>query len=336
MERAEVYDAWLHDVKRAFTEKQARERAETKRKADAAERAFIAGVESLMLEGRISFRALWQDVASTVLDEEFGKVAATYTETKTIPPLARLFEKGTDRFYTRVDDKNDAFRAAFKTAPPDIVLKNDTTVADIRGIEAFQQVLDGVPESVAAALLYERRKKEVRRKEQATSHFEELLERRNIDAGTDWATLKSSLVDRTAYKNLLQLVGDAGVKAVFDAVAARHDKRRKRRAAAEGEYSKARGLDNGTRTRGGFPGGADNRDERIRSALGMPPPLKKGKHGPLPALPPVRVFPKAEEDSGWAAAISQKPLSENERREELERKKREILARTHAGSETNK
>jgi hypothetical protein len=48
------------------------------------------------------------------------------------------------------------------------------------------------------------------------------------------------------------------------------------------------------------------------------------------------VFSKKEEDSGWAAVISQKPLSDKERREELERKKREILARAPADADKGK
>jgi hypothetical protein len=59
--------------------------------------------------------------------------------------------------------------------------------------------------------------------------------------------------------------------------------------------------------------------------------LKKSKFGQGLSRVPIPIVPKKEEVSGWAAAVSQKPQSEAERREELERKKREILARSADG-----
>jgi hypothetical protein len=209
-------------------------------------------------------------------------------------------------------------------------------VEDIRRMEVFQHVLDGVPDSIAGALLYERRKKELYRKEQATSYFEELLERRNIDSSTKWEALEASLLERTAYKNLFQIVGAEGVKSVFDGIVDRHEKRRKRRADEDAAGSQSRHPDSAFPVRESNRKSSGSHDGRALPITGMQPPMKKTKYGPAAPRGPVPVFNRKEEDSGWAAVISQKPLSDKERREELERKKREILAQAPADAGSGK
>jgi WW domain len=328
-EVADVYNVWIRAAKRRAVDRQTQERDAARHILADCRAAFAKGVEQMLLEGRLSFRAQWRDASKIVLEEAFGKNAAAMPQ---IGPLALLFEEGVRLFFRHVDAKADAFRSALRAAAPcPLVLTDELAVDDIRKMKSFAAALDGVPDAVAAALMHERRKKEARRKEYAIDVFEELLRRRDVDVSTDWAILKESIEGRTAYKELHDIIGGEGVKAVFDDLVLRREKRRKRHVEASEPQ-----------TRRGAP--ADSKGSSRRTAADVVasssnlPPLKKTKRDTsavqpamLKPLPPSiaaisrRSGAREDADSGWAAALTAKPQGSAEHRAERERQKRELL-----------
>jgi WW domain len=325
-EVAEVYDAWIRAATLRATERQARERKAARQAIADRRQAFSKGVEQLMLDGRLSFRSQWHDSSVIVLNEPFGKAAMMMPQ---MGPLEPLFEEGLRQFYVHVDNKTEDFRNALKAAKPSpILLTDEVGVAELRKVESFAPILGGISDSVLSALLHERRKKEARRKEYATEEFEELLRRRDVDASTDWDSLKASIEERTVYKELVAIVGKEGVKAVYDNMIMRRENRRKRRAEASGSSLAREGMKSGAN-------GKSHGDEGNGHVTTLPP-FKRSKRDKLAAGsansgPPItRGAERDDTDSGWAAALTAKPQGPAELRADRERKKREILAKSLA------
>jgi hypothetical protein len=308
-ERTAVILAWMDDVKRAAEDA-----------VRAARREFVEGVREAAAAGLVSFRAAWPDVAKAVGEMPFAKPAIE-KGFLTSAALPALFDDGMQLFFGQVDARSDAFRAALRAADGGFCLSDATTVEALRRVPSFAAVLDGVPDGLAGALLYERRKKEVHRQAAAVSEFEDLLRRRDVDATTDWPALRATIVERTAYKQLCALAGgEDGAEAVFRGMVERRERRRKRdrevgpRAGNGGAPAAGRG------SAGNGSGASVRKRPKLVPALAPPPP------------------PKRDEDTGWAAAISSKDARAggDARREERERRKKEILAAGDSGRSLGK
>lgn len=325
-EREDVFYDWLKDVKRMAAEKREMERQQARKAAIARKEGVVTGIEEMLTEGKLSYRAPWRDVSDFVMEQPFCQVILNANEPVSVLPA--LYEDAVKAFLRGVDAKSDAFKTAVRSAPDGFTLSDSTTVADLRSIGSFACVLNGVPESIAEALLHERRKKEVRRKEVAMNEFLDLLRRRHVDASTDWMSLRETLRERTAFKQLLYFVGEDGVKAIFDDLVARRETRRKRRA-EEGMARTPRGripLDDHP------PPGVDMVSvfgQSEQTQLGYGRPMKKlkldGTGHPVGFEPPG-------DDSGWAAAILKKPPAKLDSKEQREKVKQELLAKTKASS----
>lgn len=306
-ERADVFHAWLDDV-----------RVEATEAARSARKSIVHGIDVMAAEGRISPRASWKEVADKIFAEPFAKEAIE-RDYVPAPAFAPLFRDGVGLFYKRVDCKSDDFRGAFRAAASNGLDILDETLSStyLRKNPLFAPVLEGVPVGVADALLQERRKKEARRKDAAIGEFESLLRRRDVDGRTDWGSLKESILERTVYKQLREALGsDGAVESLFRAFVERRESRRRRTQDSQPPPPRSSG-DGGKRVS----------------------PVENGRPK-FPVNPPLpRQTAKRDEDSGWAAALSTKDSDgggDAKRKEERERRKRAIIAASASGDSIGK
>lgn len=305
-----IVHRWQGEVRRAAERLEEEKRRRARIEASTIEKEFVDGVETMLLNGSISFRAHWAEVSQTVMREEFGQRASTANVH--VRPPEELYKKAARLFYGRVDERSNAFKEALRIAPADFQLTESTSLADLKDMECFKAVVRDVPDAVIAALAFERREKDARRRKRALADLENLLHRhQDLVIGKSWDEARSVMRERTAWKQAEALLDLPAFKTAYKEIA------------DDIEHRRSQPGGDGPRSSAGALASTDTHKSLAPStARPGEPALKKAKIGTLTTAP---------EDSGWAAAVSSKPLSDAERAEERARKKRELIAQLEHG-----
>lgn len=313
-DRAMVIRDWRRDVGRIVMEKRAREK-EARRFLERQNRArFRDGVEKMLLDGRLAIGARWRDVAETVCKEDFAQ-----DEQDLGARPSALFEDAHEMFNKRVHTHKDQFKKLVKDADLDITEK--TTVEELRKVEALASLISTLQDSIVTALLLDRKRKEEKRRIRAIEDFGDLLRRRDFASDATPESIIELVSARSAYKQLHAMIGDEGMtKIVAESLERRRAKDQKRAKRKMDDMNGPPPMHHNS----GLPlGGASADDRAKRPRLGQGHGRIRGEQRPV--LLPFGAAAR-EEESGWAAAVSNKPMTETERAEERERRKREILA----------
>lgn len=314
-DRAGIIREWRKHWDKLMHEKRSREREALKVLQRERRASFRSGVERMLLEGRIPVSAHWKGVADIVMRESFA-----LSEEDLDARLSDLFHDGVDLFQDTVQRHREEFKRLLKESGME--LQDSTTVEDLRKVDILSEFVKGQKESVVAALLIDRKRRESKRRQKemqrATEGFEELLHHSALNASSTYESITGMLKDRSAYKQLLVLAGDTGVRKVHDEFM----KNWRTKEPLEAEPNRLKRKHSNPAAPIPFDHealAALERAKRIRLPGGVP--VSQVPYRP----PPVRVSVPAEEESGWAAAVSAKPTTEKEKLEAKEKRKRELL-----------
>lgn len=291
----DIFQDWIRDVDKTVEDKRIREK-ETRKVQQRANRAkFRAGVLQMMLEGRVSFRAQWREVATDIGKEPF---ACPENELGERP--GNLFKDALDDFDEKVHEHKEGFKELIRESS--ITVNEETTLETLNENEKVAEFLKPLPKSIASALLIDRKRKEHRRRQHALTDYEEMLRelfrRDELQLDSTFEAVQPVLEAKDQTKGLVAIAGVAEARRSFDefierrkAREARRSKRRSDDTASQSEHKRPRLHDPRART------GQTSRDE----------------------------------ETGWAAAVSAKPLSAAEKAAALEKKKKKLLASLKAG-----
>lgn len=316
-DRADIIREWRKHWDKLMHEKRSREREELKALQRERRASFRSGVEGMLLENRIPISAHWKDVADIVMKESFAM-----SEEDLDARPSDLFHDGVDLFQDTVHRHREEFKRLVKESGVEI--QDSTTVEDLQKVNILNEFVKGQKESIVAALLVDRKRRESRRRQKemqrAAEGFEEVLRHTAVNASSTYESITEMLKDRSVYKQLFALGGDAGVRRVYDEFM-------KKWRVSELEEAEPNRL----KRKHGDPAApipfdhealaALERAKRIRLPGGVPIPQVPYRPPPPPVTVPVHV----EEESGWAAAVSAKPMTEKEKLEAKEKRKRELL-----------
>lgn len=308
-DRAGIIRDWRKVVERLVYEKRAREREARKALQKERRAEFRSGVEKMILEGRIPITARWKEVAELIVKESF---AVPEEELDARP--SDLYADAQMLFEDRVQAHREEFKRLLRDEK--IEIQDVTTVEDLQKADNLDKFIKGLDRPVVDALLADRQRKESKKRQKelrgAMADFEKLLHRSELSAESTFEKATELWKDRTAFKQLHAIVGTDGVRKVYE----EYMQRKKVRDEKAREHQ--------------------NRLKRKFEEQSAPPPfdhealaaLERAKRIRLPGAPvqpmPFRA-PPVEEESGWAAALSSKPMTEKEKLEAKERRKRELL-----------
>lgn len=292
---------WHRHVDSLAEEKRLKEKEEKKIVQRERRARFRQGVEQMFLSGQIPFTARWKDVQSLVSSQEFAKSPSELDALH-----ADLFEDGLGLFEDKVQTYRDSFKKLLKESKVEI--NERTTIEQLKENEQIHLFLKNVEGSIAEALLTDRKKKEGKRKqkeiERAGADFDDFLHRSNFSVEKSFEEVQEQLQKAQAFQQLQALVSLDDVKKQFDEYMIWKKSREQRKNKRKLENRNGPVYEHMSVT-------PISKTKRVRQMTGesaeqYPPPLQ-------------------EEESGWAAAVSNKQMSEAELRAEKERKKREIL-----------
>lgn len=297
---------WRRLVERLAQEKKTRER-ETRKALQRERRAgFRSGVEKMLLEARIPFSARWKDVADIIAKEDF---AVSQAELDARP--SDLFEDALELFKERVESYREEFKQLLKTGGIDV--QDSTTVDELKKNDSLRSFIDSIAAPVVSALLADRQRRENKRREKelrrATTDFENLLERSDMRVGMTFEAAADVFKDSPVFKQIQLLGGKEHPKKVFGSymewLRGKEESRLKRKLDAQSAMP--------------YNHGALAALQRAKRARVPEIPL---------ASPSFRAQPQArrtEEEDGWTAALSAKPMTPKEKLAEKEKRKRELL-----------
>lgn len=285
-------------------EKEARKAAQRERRA-----AFRSGVEKMLLRGTISFNARWREVADVVMKEEFA-----FPEAELDARASALFEDALELFEERVQGQREQFKLLLKEGGIDV--QDATTIEDLKKAGKLREFVEGMETPIVAALLADRQRRESKRRQKelqrAVGDFEEVLERSTLTAGTTFDAAKELLKDHSAFRQLQNLGGEDKLKRLFDDFMDWLNKKEQSRQKRKLETQPSVPYDHAALA-------ALQRAKRARlPGPGPPVPANSFLQNSVPLRP--------EEENGWTAALSAKPMTEKEKQEENERRKQALLS----------
>lgn len=262
---------------------------------------FKAGVERMILEGKISQTARWKDVSVLIAKEGFAKPES---ELAALP--MELFEDAVGLFQQEVYSHREEFRRLLKEA--NIQISEETTVEQLQESETLQEFFEGKERAVTDALLLDRKKKEKRKREKerrvVEDEYRSFLSRNVPFTAQSYESVIESWKEEPNYLSAQSHFGNEKLREMYDEMMqsrkAREDRTQKR---AYESTLDAKELLNMPEL---------NASKRARIAA---------SHSALPFAPETA----REEEDGWAAAVSATPLTEAEKAEQREKRKQEIL-----------
>lgn len=308
-DRMEIIRDWRKVVERLVYEKRAREREARKALQKERRAKFRSGVEKMILEARIPITARWKEVAELIVKESF---AVPEEELDARP--SDLYADAQMLFEDRVQVHREEFKRLLRDE--NIEIQDNTTVESLQKADSLDKFIKGLDRPVVDALLADRQRKESKKRQKelrgAMADFEKLLHRSEISADSTFEKATELWKDRTAFKQLHAVAGTDSVRKVYD----EYMQRKKAR------DEKAREHQNRLKRKFEDQPAPPAFDHEALAAL------ERAKRIRLPGGP-VQPMPfgaaPVEEESGWAAALSSKPMTEKEKLEAKERRKRELL-----------
>ena len=293
---------WRRNLHSLVREKKARER-EAKRAQQREYRAvFRSGVESMILSGRLPIYPRWKDVCETVAKESFAK---TETELGAMP--VDLFEDGVRLFEDRVQSHREEFKRRLKDSG--IEVTESTTIEDLQKTEGVAGFLETVEVSVATALLSDRQRKESKRKQKekdrALASFDVFLRGFDAPSTTPFEEAHATWKEESIYIELQKVIGRDMLKRAYDDFMQWRKEKEEKRIKRKYEQSHITSYE---------PSGVPTQENIKRARVSVV------NHNSVRFNPGPQ-----EEDNGWAAAVSAKPVNEATKLEEREKRKREIL-----------
>lgn len=308
---SELIREWRRHVDSLIQERRSREREARKAVQRERQNKFARGVFEMIVEGRIAFSARWKDVYEEVERESFA-----IGESELGARSKDLFEYGMQLFDDEVQKYREEFKQLLREEKVEVV--DGLSLENLRGRERLAAFMQNVKEPVLEAILVDRIRKENKRRQKelnaAVDEFEELMHSSELPIDTAFEAAVEEWKSRSAYKALHAIVGTVGVKKEYDDFVRRRKAKEERR--LKRKYETYPAMSNG----GESPVGVDDKSKRARvdgAQLTAPP------FNVAPSL--TTAAPGGEDENGWAAVVSEQPLTEAEKIAERERRKRELL-----------
>ncbi|CAN8065051.1 unnamed protein product [Agarophyton chilense] len=281
--------------------KRAKEKEVLKAKQKANRRVFRAGVEKMILIGRIPPSARWKDVSVVIGKEDFAK-----PESELAASPMDLFDEAVDLFEQSIHKHREEFRRILKDANVDI--SEETTVETLENIERLKEYFKDLEPVVVDALILDRKRKEKRKRQKerdaAEEEYKGFLGRTLESAAQSYDSMPQSWKDNPSFLKAEALLGEARLRELHEEMTL--SKRTRKERVSKRKYDSA----------------VDSAEVASLQEMGAAKRARiAANHSTLPFAP----APPKEEEDGWAAAISAKPLSEVEKAEQREKRKREIL-----------
>lgn len=290
-----IFQEWGRDVDKMVEEKHMREKEARKAQQRANRAKFREGVLRMILEGRISFRVQWREVASEIEKEEF---ACPESELGERP--VNLFKDSLDDFDAKVHEHKEGFKELIRELAFSIT--DETTIESLKENEKLANFLNPLPKPIAEALLQDRKRKEHRRRQYALRDYEEMLRklfrRDELKLDSTFDSAQSILESKEQMQALVAISGIAEANRSFDELI-------ERRKTSEARQAKRHSND--------LVQHNDHKRPRLHDPRARTGPASK------------------DDDTGWAAAISAKPLSSEEKAAALKKKKKDLLESLKAG-----
>lgn len=310
-DRADITQDWRRTVERWAHDKRVRER-EARRTMQKERRAkFRSGVERMILDGRIPQAARWKEVADQILKESF----AVSEENLDARPSV-LYADAQLLFEERVDSHRESFKRLIREANIDI--HETTTVEGLQEVKPLETLIKSLDRPVVDALLADRQRKEIKRRQKelrgAIAAYDDLLLKSEIPTDSTFESATDVWKERTAFKQICSLAGEETARKLFK------DFIKRRRTDDE----KMKEHQNRLKRKFEDQAGGPIFDHEALAALERAKRIRLPA-GPVPNVPiPFRAKP-VEEESGWAAALSTKPMTAEEKLAAKEKRKRELL-----------
>ncbi|KAI0563063.1 Pre-mRNA-processing factor Prp40/Urn1 [Gracilaria domingensis] len=281
--------------------KRAKEKEILKAKQRASRADFRAGVERMILGGKIPPSARWKDVSVMIGKEDFAK-----PESELAASPMDLFEDAIAMFEQIIHKHREEFRRILKDASVEI--SEETTVEILQKIEPLKEYFKDKEPVVIDALIADRKRKEKRKRqkerEAAEEEYRNFLSRTLTSTDQSFDSMPKSWKEDPSFVQAQTQLGEARTRELYEvlmlSMRAREEHVAKRKYESTLESAELAKLQEMGATK------------RARISA---------NHSPLPFVPE----PPREEEDGWAAAVSAKPLSEAEKAEQREKRKREIL-----------
>lgn len=359
---SDVIRRWQRHVDMLCEERAARERDRRKAKLRENRAEFRHGVLNLVLRGKLPFTARWKEVSNVISKEDFAR-----PEIELGSRPADLFEDGLRLFEERVQKRRDEFKRIIKENGVEV--SNQTTLDSLLTFPALKLFLDDVEKSVAQALLVDRQRKENKRRmkerEKLASEFRQVVISSDLPAESTFEDCVEQWKDLPVCKQLANLGAHDTMRRVFD----EHLRLRRSKDDRDRRLKRKLDLDEmSTGTSLGIPSGNFHTMPNMSVAPGMSGMSRSsGINGPS-GVPDVGIdqtapqssrfashdrikrlrvsgigaidgpsFPGAmsrDEETGWAAVVSEKQLTDEQKAADRERLKQEILKSLESGKST--
>eukprot|EP00178_Gracilaria_changii_P024208 TRINITY_DN729_c0_g1_i1.p1 TRINITY_DN729_c0_g1~~TRINITY_DN729_c0_g1_i1.p1 ORF type:complete len:851 (+),score=132.26 TRINITY_DN729_c0_g1_i1:4881-7433(+) len=281
--------------------KRSKEKEILKAKQRSCRADFRAGVEKMILSGKIPPTARWKDVSMIIGKEDFAK-----PESELAASPMDLFEDAIAMFEQSIHKRREEFRRILKDS--NVEISEETTVETLQNIEPLKVYLKSMEPIVIDALIEDRKRKEKRKRqkerEAAEEDYRDFLSRTLTSTEQSYDSMPQSWKEDPSLVHANAQLGEARTRELYEL-------QMLSMRAREGHMTKRK-----------FETTLDSGALASLSEMGATKRVRiSANHSPLP----FETEPPNEEEDGWAAAVSAKPLSEAEKAEQRERRKREIL-----------
>lgn len=350
---SDVIHRWQRRMDILCEERAAREHEMRKAKLRENRAMFRHGVLDMILHGKVPFTARWKEVSDMVGEEDFAK-----PEVELGCRPAELFEDGLRMFEERVQKRRDEFKRLIKESGVDV--NNQTTLDTLFSFPLLKPVLSDMEKPIAHALLVDRQRKENKRRmkerEKLAAEFRQIIVSSDLPSNAKFEDCVGQWTELPVYKQLTAIGAQDTMQRVFD----EHFRFRRSKDDRDRRLKRKLELDDmDTGVSLGIPHANLHGNTNVSGAIetsDMPgisrAPGMDGLSGgsnftPHDRMKRLRVsgigaidepsFSRAvsrDEETGWAAVVSEKQLTDEQKAADRERRKQEILKSYESGKST--
>lgn len=350
---SDVIHRWQRRMDMLCEERAAREHEMRKAKLRENRAMFRHGVLDMILHGKVPFTARWKEVSDMVGQEDFAK-----PEVELGCRPANLFEDGLRLFEERVQKRRDEFKRLIKESGADV--NNQTTLDTLSSFPVLKSFLGDMEKPIAHALLVDRQRKENKRRmkerERLAAQFRQIIISSDLPSNAKFEDCVGQWTELPVYKQLTAIGAQDTMQRVFD----EHFRFRRSKDDRDRRLKRKLELDDvstgvslgkppanlhGITNVSGAPETSDM--SGISRAPGMDVLSGASSFTPHDRMKRLRVsgigtigepsFSRAvsrDEETGWAAVVSEKQLTDEQKAADRERRKQEILKSYESGKST--
>lgn len=350
---SDLIHRWQRRVDMLCEERAVRERERRKTKLRENRAKFRHGVLNMVLCGKVPFTAHWKEVSDLVCEEDFAR-----PEVELGSRLADLFEDGLRLFEERVQKRRDEFKRLIKENNVDV--NDQTTLETLSILSSLKSFLGDVEKPIAQALLVDRQRKESKRRkkerEKLEAEFRQIIFSSDLPADVTFEECMGRWANLPVYKQLTTIGAQDTMRRDFD------EYLRFRRSKDDSDRRLKRKLEldeTGAEVASGMVTGNVHSMANVSSSLGiggmsaiaraprmdgLSDPSSFTPHDRLKRLrvsgmgatggPPFSGTLSRDEETGWAAVVSEKQLTDEQKAADRERRKQEILKSFESGKST--